>query len=193
MDFGQDFFDALPTVPGTFRRAPHEFALDIFIQESDKVFKTSRRDQLIGSDASGVVMKDVRLRRGGTIETADATFRIDNILDSSIPGLSDLQLERIAGVAVPVADAGGNVPMDDELQILRGSEWETVPANIMPSVEIEEIGRDGNRVIVSRTMIAVSVEDAVGVSGGAAIMLNGKRKTVTQSLADGLGFVKLLV
>jgi hypothetical protein len=193
LDYGRDLFDAMPTVPAVFRRAPHEFDLDVFIQESDKAFRTSRRDQLIGSDASGVILTDARIRRGGTLETASATYRVDAVMASSVPGLSDLKLERIEGAAVPVFDATADIPLDQEIEIQRDGAWVTIEANIMPSVEVEEIGRDGTRIIVSRAMIAVSVADAVGVKAGTAIRLGGAQKAVSQALADGLGMIKLLV
>eukprot|EP00919_Chromeraceae_sp_WS-2016_P007457 GHVR01017525.1.p1 GENE.GHVR01017525.1~~GHVR01017525.1.p1 ORF type:complete len:182 (-),score=33.70 GHVR01017525.1:357-902(-) len=181
----------MPTVPGVYLRTPHEFDLRILVQESDKAFKTSRRDQLIGSDTSGVVLEDARLRRGGTITAGGATFRIDAVLPSSVPGLSDLKLERIDGAAIPVFEA--DIPLDDTVELLLDGEWVTVDANVNPSVEVEELGRDGTRVIVSRAMVAVRIGDAPGVKAGTAIRVKGRQMTVSQELADGLGMTKLLV
>ena len=193
MDFGRDLFDAMPTVPGIYRRTPHEVELRVLIQESDKAFRASARDQVIGSDASGVVLTDPLIRRGGIIFAQGAEYRIDAVMPSSVPGLSDLKLERIEGAATLVIDASADVPLDREIEILRDGAWERVPANIMPSVEVEEIGSDGNRLIVERAMIAIRVVDAAGVKAGSAIRIDGKRKPVARALADGLGFIKLLV
>jgi len=193
LDFGQDLFDAMPTVPGVYRRTPHEFDLRVLVQESDKAFRTSRRDQLIGSDASGVVLADARLRRGGTINAEGATYRIDAVMPSSVPGLSDIKLERIEGEAIAVFDASGDIPLDQEIGLQLDGNWLTISANVMPSVEIEEIGRDGTRIIVSRAMIAVRVADVGDVKAGTAIRISGKQQSVSRVLPDGLAMLKLLV
>jgi hypothetical protein len=193
LDYGRDLFDAMPTVPAVYRRTPHEFDLRVSILESDKAFLTSSRDQLIGSDASGVILEDVRIRRGGTITAGAATYRIDAVMPSSVPGLSDLKLERIEGAAVPVRDASADLPLDEEIELQLDGVWHTIDAMITPSVEVEEVGRDGTRIIVSRAMIAVRVADAPGVKAGTAIRFKGKQETVSQPLDDGLAMIKLLV
>ncbi|MCZ4366623.1 head-tail joining protein [Sulfitobacter dubius] len=193
MDYGRDFFDAMPTVHGIYRRTPHEFDLSVSIMEADKAFRTSTREQLIGSDASGVILEDIRIRRGGTIIAGAATYRVDAVMPSSVPGLSDLKLERIEGAAVPVRDASADLPLDEEIELQLDGAWRTVPAMITPSVEVEEVGRDGTRIIVSRAMIAVRVAEAPGVKAGTAIRFKGKQKAVAQALDDGLAMIKLLV
>lgn len=190
MDFAQDFFEALDPIPATYKRGVDEFDLEIAVQESDKAFRTTKRDALIGSDASGVVLDDARFRRGGLITTSlGQTFRVDDYHLSSIPGLTDLKLDRIEGDATPVFDATDMVSLDAEIEL----DGVTVEAHINRSVEVEEINSAGTRVVVSRMMIAVTAEDGASAKGGSVVRVCGRRKNVVRVMDDGLGFKKLLV
>ncbi|WYK04398.1 hypothetical protein DWF04_015410 [Cereibacter sphaeroides f. sp. denitrificans] len=117
MSFTTDLFDALPHQPATYAGPAGSFDLRIAITESDRAFRTSRRDQVIGSDASCVVLDDRRVRTGGVIATGGARYRVDAFFPSSVPGLTDLRLVRISGTAAPVFDATGIVPLDQEITI----------------------------------------------------------------------------
>lgn len=184
-----DLFRALPTEAATYADSAGTFALRVNITEIDKAFRTSGRDQLIGSAAAGTILKDARVRRGGRITIGARVYRVDATMASPVPGLTDLKLERLEGDAPPVFDARGLVPLDETVT-LGGVE---VRAHINRTVEIEEIGNDGSRQIVSRTMIAVRTQNAVGVKAGDRVRVDGRNRPIARVLADGLGFVRLLV
>jgi len=180
---------ALRPLSAQYERGPDAFEVLIAIQEADKAFRTSRRDQLIASEVSGVIEKDSRIRRGGRLTIGDRVYRIDNVMNSSVPGLSDLALDRIAGDAVPAIDATGLVRLDADIEL----DGLPVKAHVNPSVEVEEVGRDGSRVIVSRMMIAVKAADAASAGPGSFVRVDGRRRAVARVMSDGLGLVKLMV
>lgn len=190
MNAAADFLDALIPVVAQYTRGPDTFQVRVAIQESDRAFRTSKRDELIGSDASGVVLTDPMLRRGGRLTIAGGTeYRIDRVMSSPVPGLSDLSLERVAGAERPVFDASSTVPLDQEIEL----NGKPIAAHVNPSVEVEEVGRDGTRVVVSKMMIAIRAADAVGIQTGAAVRIDGRRRAVARVMSDGFGMVKLLV
>ncbi|GAW36999.1 hypothetical protein RA2_04074 [Roseovarius sp. A-2] len=190
MTIAEDFLDAMCPVPATYSRGVDTAELRAAIQEADKAFKTSRRDQLIASDCSGVILRDALVRRGGRLTLTDGTeYRIDRVMNSGVPGLSDLALVRLNGVALPVYDASQEIPLDATVT-LDGAE---IPAHVNPSVEVEEIGDDGSRVVVSRIMVAIRAEDAAGARPGSVVVVDGEARRAARVMNDGLGMVKVLV
>lgn len=189
--FALDFFDAMPHVAGTYTDSAGTFALRVNLLETDKAFRTSTRDQLIGSSVSGTIVSDARVRRGGRIHVGATEYRVDGVIPSSVPGLSDLKLDRRQGPAVLSMDATGIVSLDTTVQIA----GEDIPAHINPSVEVESVGDDGTSMLVSRMMVAIRSTDAarLGVKAGTRVRVDGKNRAVAQAMADGLGFEKLLL
>ena len=189
MSFASDLFDSLNPVPATYADSAGSFALRMAVQELDKAFRLSRRDRLIGSAVTGAVLTDARIRRGGKITTASAVFRVDGVHAGSPPGLSDLALERLEGAAAAVFDMSDVVPLDEEVEI----GGRTIPANVNRSVEIEEVGRDGTRLVVSRIMVAVRALDAFGVKSGDKITFDGRTRSIARAMNGGVGLMNLLV
>jgi hypothetical protein len=182
-------FSAMPTEAAVYEDSAGSFALRVNITEMDKAFRTSGRDQIIGSATAGTVLREARVKRGGRITIGARVYRVDAAMASPVPGLTDLKLERIEGDAPPVVDARGLVPLTETVQI-GGAD---IPAQINRSVEVEEVGRSGNRVIVAKAMVAIRVEDAEGIKGGDRITFDGKTQPIARVMSDGLGFVRLLV
>jgi len=189
MNIAQDFLDAMMPVRAVYARTPEEFGIQVAIQESDQAFRTSLRDQIIGSKSSGVILTDARIRRGGRLTVGDRVYRIDNVIASSVPGLSDLKLERIAGATLSVFDAVPHLPLDEEIEI----GGQVVAAHINRSVEVEEIDGSGVRVVVARMMIAIPSAAAVGLGTGDKVCVDGRTRSIARVMDDGVGMTKLLI
>lgn len=187
----QDLFDAMPHVAAVYTDTAGSFPLRVNLLEMDKAFRVSTRDQLIGSSVSGTILKDQRVRRGGRIHVGETEYRVDGVVPSPVPGLSDLKLDRREGPAVSSMDATGVVPLDAVVQIA----GEDVPAHVNPSVEVEEMGDNGASLLVSKMMVAIRATDAdrLAVKSGTRVRVEGRNKAVVRAMADGVGFVKLLL
>ncbi|OOY22494.1 hypothetical protein BMI91_19625 [Thioclava sediminum] len=190
MNFADDIFDAMSPVPASYSRGPDTADLRVVIVESDQAFRTSRRDSLIGSDVSGVVLENSLLRKGGKLQLATGQiYRIDSVLKSTVPGLSDLKLARIEGDAIALFDASDLAPLDDTVDL----DGVTIPANISWSVEVDTIDSSGSRLTVSKIFVAVRAADAASAKPGSVVRLDGRRRSVERVMNDGLGLVKLMV
>lgn len=189
MTFASDFFDAMPHEASVYTDSVGSFPLRVVVNEIDKALRIDGGDELIGSSVVGVVLTDARVRRGGRLVIADREYRIDGVLGSRVPGMSDLKLERVAGNAVPVVDATNLVPLDETVTI----DGVSVPANVNRSVEVVEIGRDGTRQIVTKTMVAIREIDAPTLKAGQRVGIDGRNRPVASVMNDGLGFLKVMV
>ncbi|WP_347138884.1 hypothetical protein [Paracoccus sp. SSK6] len=189
--FARDLFNAMPTKAAVYTDSLDTFPLRMNIVETDQAFRMSNRGRLIGSAVSGTVMKDARIRKGGRITVGTTEYRVDGVVPSPLPGLSDLKLDRRAGPAIWVVDAADILPTPDTITI----NGEDIRANVNHSVEVEEVGENGSRAIVSRMMVAIRAADAerLGVKAGTRVHIDGARKTVGRAMADGVGMVKLLI
>ncbi len=188
-DFAETALSVMDPEAAVYTRGTETFDLEVAVQECDKAFRVSKRDRVIDSEASGVCLTDTRLARGGRLTIGSREYRIDRITPSPVPGLSDLSLTRIAGDAVPVFDVSDLAPLDETV-ILNGIE---VSANVNRSVEIEEVARNGSRIVVARTIVAIAESDTNGAGTGSVLVIDGETKTASRAMNDGVGLVKFLV
>lgn len=191
MNIGEDIFEAMPYVSAVYSDSQGTFNINVNILESDKSFRISSRDRLIGSSSSGTIIENSNIKRGGKLTISDKVYRIDRVHAGSVPGLMDLKLERIQGTAILAGDARNNLPFDEVIIINEIK----IKAHINRSVEIEEVGRNGTRKIVSRTMIAfdADIAEEMGVKSGSKITFDGRERTVVRIMDDGVGLVKVLI
>jgi len=191
MNIGQDMFDVMPYVSGVYSDSQNTFDINVNILESDKSFRISSRDRLIGSSSSGTIIENNLVKRGGKITIGGKVYRIDKVHAGAVPGLTDLKLERIEGTAILAGDARCIVPQE-EVVIFEGVE---IPAHINRSVEVEELGRNGTRKIVSRIMVAIDADiaETMGIKSGSRITVDGRERTTARVMDDGVGLVKVLI
>lgn len=175
----------------TYTDSAGSFPVQVAVTETDKAFRTNMREEVIGSNVVLTMAKDARVRRGGAVEAPDGRrFRLDNPVPSGVPGLVDWGAARIAGEAVPVIGFKPHVPMNDTITIA-GSD---VACNVNDSVETEEVGPDGRRMVKIRTMVAIHAADAAGVKAGDTIQFRGRGYRLnSHPMLDGIGFAKILL
>lgn len=184
-----DFLDAMGSVAVEYTDSTVAFAARAAFAESDKAFRTTGRDDLIGSSTSAVVLKDPRYKKGGKLTAGATVYRINTVVPSNIPGLSDLALQRLEGAAALVFDATDQVPLEDTLEY-QGTVY---PCHANRTAEVEELGKDGTRKVVARVLIAVRVSDLPNIKAGDKILFDDRVRPIARVMADGVGFLKLLV
>ncbi|MFC3088523.1 head-tail joining protein [Tabrizicola soli] len=184
-----DFFDAMNHIAVEYSDSLGTFSTRAAFAESDRAFRTTGRDDLIGSSSSAVVIADPRYKRGGKLTAGATIYRINTVIPSNIPGLSDLALQRLEGAAALVFDATDQVPLEDTLEY-QGTVY---PCHANRTAEVEELGKDGTRKVVARVLIAVRVSDLPNIKGGDKITFDGRLRPIARVMADGVGFLKLLV
>lgn len=189
--YADRFFRALRLRDATYTDSAGSFSLRLNVVETDKAFRTSARDQLIGSSVTGLILTDARVRRGGVLAADGTTYKVQQVIQSSVPGLSDLKLERKEGAAQYAFDATRRVPFNDTITIGQ----EIIRAHVNESVETEDAGDNDQSIVVSRMMVAIRAEDAgrLQLKIGSRFKLRGKTKVALRVMEDGIGMVKILV
>lgn len=190
-DIAQDMLRTIGGRPATFTGSAGSFDLSAAIVEADKRLGTSNRDHLIGSSVAITMLRDVRLRKGGTISTPDGrAYRLDKPVPSPVPGLVDWGAERIQGEAVVVTDFTRIIPRNDVVTIAGVD----VPCHVNEAAEVQEVGEDGMSVVSLKTVLAVLAPAGAGLRAGALVGFRGRMYTLAQPpMADGVGFVKLII
>lgn len=158
------------------------------IDEASSRVRAGRSDLVI-YQAVATVPEELDPARGGLIEQDGAVFAIEQILESSVPGLLDLGLSRVSGPQHVNDHAGvgrASIAVLGEPVIVDGRPVRGVVAR---RAMVEDAGE--GQVEIDRVIVSVADTDAAEV--GAEVVARGRTYRIHEPLPNGRGLTLLVL